>query len=117
MVDAQRRAPSGPGLPLVVAFPAEVDLCNAGRLGEELRSMIRPGGPAVVADLTGTGFMSCAGVRMLIAVHRQATENGTGLRVAAPCALVARLFQVTEADRALRIYPTAAAALTAGEQP
>lgn len=115
MADAQRRAPAAAGPPLVAAFPAVVDLCNADAVGQQLRSAITSGAPAVVADLSRTGFLDCAGVRMLARAHAQAAGLGIELRVAAPSAPVARIFRLTEADRVLRIYPSAAAALTDGQ--
>lgn len=111
MGDVGRPAFSGSGLPIVIAFPAEVDAFNAVGLGEELCSAITLGGPPVVPDLARTWFLDAAGVRMLIAAHTRAIERGAELRVAEPGALVARVFQLTGADRVLRIYPTVTAAL------
>jgi anti-sigma B factor antagonist len=99
------------GSPLVVAFPAEVDLCSAAGLGERLHSVMSPGSPVVVVDLSQTGFLDCAGARMLVGAHARACEQGIELRVAAPCGLVARLFEILGVDRVLRIYPTVPAAL------
>jgi anti-anti-sigma factor len=104
------------GSPLVVAFPAEVDLCSAAGLGERLYSVISPGSPVVV-DLSQTGFLDCAGARMLMGAHARACEQGTELRVAAPCGLVARLFEILGVDRVLRIYPTVPAALLPEVRP
>ena len=44
------------GGPVVVSMPAEIDLANAGRVGEQLCTAASPGVTIIVADLTGTQF-------------------------------------------------------------
>jgi hypothetical protein len=39
-------------IPVLVALPAEIDVTNAGQVGEELRSALGPGVTAVIADMS-----------------------------------------------------------------
>jgi STAS domain len=72
--------------PVVVSMPAEIDLANAGRVGEQLCTAASPGVTVIVADLTGTEFCDSAGIRALQAIGLQ---------------------------HVLPVYPTVAAALAA----
>jgi anti-anti-sigma factor len=55
--------------PVVVPMPAEIDLANAGRVGEQLRTAAGLGVTVIVADLTGTQFCDSAGIRTLLAAR------------------------------------------------
>jgi anti-anti-sigma regulatory factor len=48
--------------PVIVPMPAEIDLANADRVGEELRIAASPGVTIIVADLTATQFCDSAGI-------------------------------------------------------
>lgn len=73
-----------------------------------LSALAHAGGPTdVVVDLSRVGFCDSSGLNVLIRAMLAACESGRGLRLAAPCTQVARLLNVTDADKTFEITPTA----------
>lgn len=97
----------------MVTFPAEVDLCNSGRLGDQL-ALAMTSAATVIADLTATTFCDCSGIRVLVLAHEQALAAAVDLRIVARSASVLRVLALTGADRLLPVYPTVKAALGSG---
>ena len=102
-----------PALPVIVTISAEIDISNADSIGGQLLSAIAPGVSAVVADLTGTTFCDCSGVRSLMLAYDKAAASNTQLLLAIPSGAVLRILELVGLLRMLRIYPTLAAALAA----
>lgn len=94
-------------------MPNEIDVSNAGYIGEQLRSAITPGAGAVVADLTATTFCDSFAVLHLMLAHDKAVANNVPLLFVVPAGAVLRLLELVGARRVLRICPTLTAALTA----
>src|SRR5215468_9460235 len=86
---------------VVVALPAEIDMANADRAGQQLGAAFAPGVKTVIADMTATKFCDSSGISMLARAHKQALASGTQLRL-------------VEMDYLLPIYPTLSQALAAG---
>ena len=93
----------------VLALPAEIDAANAGTIGQELQSLISLGAPVVVIDMSATTFCDSAGVQAIITAYRQATADGTQLRLVATAML--RILTLVGADQLVPIYPTLPSAL------
>jgi anti-sigma B factor antagonist len=88
----------------IVTMPAEIDLINAGRLGDQL-SAVGIGSPEVITvDLTATTFCDSAGIRALARAHEQAADCGAELRLAVGDSPVRRILQLTGLDQILPIY-------------
>ena len=102
-----------PALPVIVTIPAEIDISNADSIAGQLLSVIAPGVGAVVADLTGTIFCDCSGVRSLVLAYDKAAVSNTQLLLAVPSGAVLRILELVGLLHMLRIYPTLAAALAA----
>ncbi|MDR3032506.1 MAG: STAS domain-containing protein [Kitasatospora sp.] len=102
-----------PASPVVVTMPDEIDVSNAGYVGEQLRSAITPGAGAVVADLTATAFCDSFAVLHLMLAHDKAAANNIRLLFVVPAGAVLRLLDLVGASRVLRICPTLTAALGA----
>ncbi len=98
----------------IVALPAEVDISNAGRLGDQLLRVISEGAADVVADMSATTFCDSSGVHALIKAHKRAGSQGGKLHVAAGSPAVLRVFDLLGVGKVIGIYPTVAAALAAG---
>jgi len=94
---------------IAVTLPAEIDVANADRIGEELCSACVTGAPVVVADMTATTFCDSTGLRALAGVHKRAAASGTELRLAVPCAALRRAF--IQRGLAVPIFPRLEAAL------
>jgi anti-sigma B factor antagonist len=102
----------GPARPVVVTFPAEIDLANAGQLGDELASASASGAMRVIADLTPSRFCDSAGIGMLFRAHRYALAHGAELRLVVPDGAVLRVMEITGMGRLLPIYPSLDEAMT-----
>lgn len=104
-------------LPAIVTLPAQIDIANAGAVGEELSAALGPGVTVVVADLTHTTFCDSAGARSLVLARNQAAGKHAELLVVIRTARVLRIMQVLGLNRVLRIYPSVDAALAAVSPP
>ncbi|HEY1346506.1 MAG TPA: hypothetical protein VGF54_16075 [Streptosporangiaceae bacterium] len=58
--------------PVVVSQPAEIDIANAERVGEQLRAVFAPGVTAVSAKMGLTVFCCTFGSRQPVAFHKRA---------------------------------------------
>ena len=96
---AVRRAPA------IVVLPAEIDVCNAQRVFDQLDSIFAAGATVVVADLTSTVFCDSSGLRTLLRAQRRAVADGAQLRLAiSPGGPVQRVFDLMAIDRLLPVY-------------
>ena len=116
-MDGSRHLAHARGRPVVVTLPAEIDITNADRIGEELSSAIARGAGIVVADLTGTRFCNSSGISMLVLAHRQAAANHAELRLVVLSTVVLRALKLVRMDSLLPIYPSLDAALTPDAAP
>jgi anti-sigma B factor antagonist len=106
---ADREQGSGP---VIVPMPAEIDLANAGRVGEQLCIAANPGVTVIVADLTATQFCDSAGIRTLLYARDNVAARHAQLRLAvASSGAVRRALQVIGLQHVLPMYPTVEAAL------
>ena len=112
-----RRPARARARPVVVTLPAEIDIANADRVGEELSSAIAGGAGIVIADMTGTRFCDSSGISMLVQAHRQAAANQAELRLVVLATAVLRALKLVRMDFLLPIYPSLGAALTPDAQP
>jgi anti-sigma B factor antagonist len=98
----------------VVVLPDEIDVVNAGSVGEQLVAAIVPGVAVVVADLSTTTFCDCAGVRSLLLAHREARASNAELRLVARSRAVLRILKLLGTDQLLPVYSDLSAALAGG---
>jgi anti-sigma B factor antagonist len=113
MVEAQRATRAQTRL-MVLTLPAEIDMCNAHRLGGELGRALASA-TIVIADMTATTFCDSSGIRILVLANEQASATGIELRLVVPSGHVLRTLELIGADRLLPIYPSLADAL--GSEP
>jgi anti-anti-sigma factor len=104
-----------PPQPVVIALPAEIDMANAGRAGQQLGSAFAPSVATVIADMTVTTF--CDSISMLVRAHKQAAANSTQLRLVVPSTAVRRTLALVQVDCLLPIYPSLNQALAAEPVP
>jgi anti-sigma B factor antagonist len=91
------------GVP-VVSAPAEIDVTNAGRLGQAIRSCADAGHTTQVVDMSETTFCDSAGLEQLVQAHRQAVATGGELRLVIGTASVMRILALVGADRMMPIF-------------
>jgi anti-sigma B factor antagonist len=99
-------------VPEIVTLPAEIDVTNAQRIGDELHAAFGPGVAVVIADMTGTAFLDSSGIRYLLLASEHAAQANAELRLVTESAAVLRILAITGVDRLLKTYPTLQAALT-----
>lgn len=100
--------------PVVLRLPAEIDMTNAGRVGEELCAAFSRGASVVIADLTSTAFCDCAGARQFVLAHNFADAHDAQIRFVAPDRNVLRVLTLTGIGQLLWIYPSLGTAISAG---
>lgn len=99
-------------VPELLTLPAEIDIGNAGEIGETIRAAFRPRVEMVIADMSGTVFCDSTGARELLLATERAEENLAELRLVIGGGPVLRILTILGFDCLLRIYPTMNAALT-----
>jgi anti-sigma B factor antagonist len=88
---------------VIVEVHGECDITSAPVLRERLLGVLARRSAWIVLDLSGLGFLDCAGAGALLAVSRRAMLLGGTLAIVAPAIAVARLLQLTDLDRHLLI--------------
>jgi anti-sigma B factor antagonist len=94
---------------VVVSLPVEIDMCNAGRVAEELTRAVSHHS-VVIIDMTATTFCDGAGARAILRAYKRATDSGGELRLVVATAPVRRIFGLLGIDRVLDVYPSLKAA-------
>ncbi|MBO0815308.1 MAG: STAS domain-containing protein [Actinobacteria bacterium] len=100
----------------MVTLPAEIDMANACRVGEDLRAAFAPGVRIVIADMSGTRFCDTSGIHVLVQAHKQAIASGAEFRVVAS-ARVLQVLAVLSLDTWLAIYPSLDKAVAGAPTP
>ncbi|MET9933480.1 MULTISPECIES: STAS domain-containing protein [unclassified Streptomyces] len=83
------------------------DVVENALLGQD--DTTRP--PGVVADLEGVSFMDSSGLNVFISAHRQISEAGGWLRIAAAQEAVQRVLCLVGVDTVIDCHPTLTQAL------
>jgi anti-anti-sigma factor len=102
---------------VVVALPAEIDMANAGEVGQQLGCAVAAGVRTVIADMTATTFCDSSGIGMLVRAHKQAAANRAELRLVVPATAVLRSLTLVSIDQLVPIYPGLPMALAAAPRP
>ncbi len=101
---------------VVVTLPAEIDMANAARVGEELNAAFGPGVGIVVADMSGTRFCDTSGIHALVMAYKRATAGNTQFRVVVRPGEVRHVLEMLRLDTVLALYPRLDIALLDGGQ-
>jgi anti-sigma B factor antagonist len=102
------------GRQAVVRLPDNIDLFNAGTVGEELLALIERGAAALIVDMTATASCDDAGAEALVRAYQRAVASGTQLRLVVPAPVVRRVLSLNGLDRLVSVYPSREAAIAAG---
>jgi anti-sigma B factor antagonist len=73
----------------------EIDSTSAPVLRAQLDALLDDGAQDITVDLTGVTFLDSAGLCVLAAAYRRASDGGSGLRVLASSRAVIRPLQIT----------------------
>ena len=86
---------------------------TAGRcetLEKQVVSLIEAGEKRVVLDVTGITFLDSAGIGTLVACFSKLKKAGGDMRLAGAAGKVESVLKMTQVDRVVRFFPTAATA-------
>jgi anti-sigma B factor antagonist len=99
--------------PAVVArLSGEVDMTNAGYVGDELRASVPNDAVALVVDLTETSYIDSAAIGLLFELARRLTRRRQALRLVVPDGSpLQRVLEITEIHTAAEMHQTLDAAL------
>jgi anti-anti-sigma factor len=99
----------------VVATPQFMNNSNAGDLRAALRAAADHGNATLVIDMSDTDFCDLTAFGELERAHQRAVAGGGELRLVLPGS--GQVLEITGADKAIRLYPTVAAALAVSAPP
>ena len=99
----------------VITMPEEIDMSNGAEVQEGLLAALGQQPAVLVVDMTGTTFCDSAGVRAIMLSHRQASSQGSELRLVVSSPGVHRVFSIIGAGELVQIHPDLASALAAGQ--
>jgi anti-sigma B factor antagonist len=101
------------GRQAIVRLPDNIDLFNAGSLGEDLLALTGRGAAALIVDMTATASCDHAAAEALVRACRPAVASGAQLRLVAPAEVIRRVLRLNGLDRLVSVYPSREAALAA----
>ena len=90
----------------VVTLPEHIEVSSAGRIREELLSVINRGTVELIVDMTATQSCDYAGQDAVARVYQRAVASGTQLRLAITAEIVRRGFRLSGLDQLVPVYPT-----------
>jgi anti-sigma B factor antagonist len=95
----------------IVTISGEIDIQSSPQLRDKLLCVIRRHGSGIALDLNDVTFIDCAGVNVLLAVHRRAQLEDGRLCVLRASPRVRRVLALTHLDSVF--MPTASPHVTA----
>jgi anti-anti-sigma factor len=104
----------------VARLAGEVDISNAKRLQSDIAAIVPNDAAGLVLDLSDTGYLDSAGIRMLFELHGRLSDRRQRLAAVVPeDSLIRGSLLVTEVDQALALRPTLDEAIASvrGGQP
>jgi len=91
----------------------EIDMSNAGELGDALAARLKNESRGLVLDLTACEYVDSAGIHVLYELHERLRNRGLDLRVVvANDAAIALALEVADVPRAIGSEDNVEAALT-----
>ena len=103
------------GAAVVAHLNGEVDMTNAGYVGDELRSSVPNDAAALVVDLSGTSYIDSAAIGLLFELARRLGRRRQVLRLVVPASSpLTRVLEITEIHTTADLHETLDSALAAG---
>ena len=95
----------------VVKVTGRVDSATAPELEQALQGLLDAERSQIVLDLQDADYMSSAGLRVLVAMHKATKKNGGGLCLAQPSDRVREVLDLAGLTPVFVIYPDVVAAV------
>jgi anti-sigma B factor antagonist len=89
----------------VVKVSGRVDSSTAPELEKSLQGLLDAERSHIVLDLQEADYMSSAGLRVLVAMHKASKKNGGGLCLAQPSARVKEVLDLAGLMPVFDVYP------------
>ena len=97
---------------VIASLRGEIDMSNAGELGEAIGRGLTNDALALVLDLTAVEYVDSAGVHVIYDLQERLRNRGQGIRVViAPGALIAEALRLADVPRAVGVAESVEAAL------
>jgi anti-sigma B factor antagonist len=97
---------------VVASLRGEIDMSNAGELGDTIGRALSNDALALVLDLTAVEYVDSAGIHVIYDLHEQLRTRGQDIRVViAPDALIAEALRLADVPRAVGAAESVEAAL------
>jgi anti-sigma B factor antagonist len=97
---------------VVASLRGEIDMSNAGELGETIGRALTNDTMALVLDLTAVEYVDSAGIHVIYELHERLRTRGQDIRVViAPDALIAEALRLADVPRAVGAAESVEAAL------
>lgn len=93
---------------VVLQVEGDLDVLTAPTLGTHLDVALSDALTLLIVDITAVGFLSSAGISMLVETHRLTERAGISLRVVAEGPATARPLRMMKIDDIIDLYPTLA---------
>jgi anti-sigma B factor antagonist len=90
----------------VIDVSGDIDINSAPWLEDRLMKLLETTGTHLLVDLSGVTFIDCAGLRMLLAMCRQAEQQECSVRFTALSPQVRRLAVLTGMREELPLSPS-----------
>jgi anti-sigma B factor antagonist len=88
----------------LVALSGEADVTNSDRLRDLLDAEVAKEPTLLIVDLSGLSFMDSSALHALLRANRALDRQGGVLSLVAPQEAVARMLNLTAADRLVPVY-------------
>jgi anti-sigma B factor antagonist len=98
---------------VVASIRGEIDMSNAGEIGEAIGHQVSNEPHALVLDLSAVEYIDSAGIQVIYELHSKLSDRGQALRVViAPGALIGEALRLTDVPRLVGASESVEAALT-----
>lgn len=98
---------------LILCVSGDLDVLTAPTLETHLDVALAGSPTTVIVDLTGVGFLSSAGISVLVETTRLVKQAGIALRVVADGSATSRPLKMMRVDEVIHLFPTVADAASA----
>ncbi|GIK58939.1 MAG: STAS domain-containing protein [Chloroflexi bacterium] len=95
----------------LVKASGRIDSSNAAQFDAALKDVLGGGLENIVLDLSEISYMSSAGLRAIVAAHRECAKKKGSLVLAAPSERVSEVFSLAGLDSIFTVYDDVTAAV------
>lgn len=95
----------------LVKVSGRVDSSNAAEFDTALKEIINEGQHNIVVEMSDVNYMSSAGLRAIVAAHRESRKRNGDVRLAVPSERVSEVLSLAGLDSIFNIYEDTTAAV------